>query len=955
MGKHALGRAALIAALIALCLGNAMAAVSHDSALTWQTLRGKNFLVHYHNGTEAQAREVMAIAERVHTRLTPFFRWEPKEPTEIVLSDEFDLSNGAATPFPANRMLLWLAPPDGLNSLEAHAGWLEAVIQHEYAHILHLDKARGFPNVARKIFGRTPTLFPAVFPNAFQPLWLIEGLAVYQETDKARGIGRGQSALFDMYMRKEVEGGMKPLRQINQDVDTWPGGIVPYLYGVQFYNYVAARHGEDKIGRWVENYSDRIIPFRILNNSQRTVGRPLDIVWEDFARERGEHYGKQLADIRKNGEHAGEQLSHSGYNASHARALPDGTVYYLVFDGRSHPALMRLDPGQQKPHHVADVNHYARLDVHPKAGALVAQPERCRNARLVYDLFRIDTDSGKTKRLTHCARYRQAIWHPDGERMAAVQHEGGRSQLHLLDGKGQRIEVLWPGDGDGTIGDLDWSPDGAHIVASVWRRDGGWNLERFSLGERRWIPLTRDSTIEMQPRYSRDGRSVLFTSDHGGIYNLRRFDLSTGRVTTLTNVTGGAFYPSESVAGTLYYIGYGSNGFDLYRVQPASFPTPAAPVRTKSVAAETAAPILAATVEDYSPWQGLQPRWWGPHLVVETDRTEVGVITSGNDALYRHLYLIDAAYDFSAHSFVGGADYIYDRWWPIFKLHATRENDFTRNDDEEVTRVRHIDDYQAEVVLPWLSFDDRFSLHSAIVAARESDAKLFHNTAPQADKEDTLFGVALVWDTTHRYPLSVSRTGGRELRLVYENSDAFDGDYTGAIYTLDWREFFALGGEHVLGARFVQGWGTDQPRRFELGGTRGAGEAPPVLADASFDSPFNIRSYPLRGYPDGLASLEGRRMQLGTLEWRFPIRRVERGFMTPPLGLHQLAGSLFVDSGAVWNEGRSPDDRRTGAGVELLTDAALLYSLRVNLRLGYAHGFDEGGKDQVYLRIGASF
>jgi hypothetical protein len=34
---------------------------------------------------------------------------------------------------------------------------------------------------------------------------------------------------------------------------------------------------------------------------------------------------------------------------------------------------------------------------------------------------------------------------------------------------------------------------------------------------------------------------------------------------------------------------------------------------------------------------------------------------------------------------------------------------------------------------------------------------------------------------------------------------------------------------------------------------------------------------------------------------------------------------------------------------------ALFYSLRFQLRLGLAHGFDEDGENQVYLRVGSSF
>ena len=64
------------------------------------------------------------------------------------------------------------------------------------------------------------------------------------------------------------------------------------------------------------------------------------------------------------------------------------------------------------------------------------------------------------------------------------------------------------------------------------------------------------------------------------------------------------------------------------------------------------------------------------------------------------------------------------------------------------------------------------------------------------------------------------------------------------------------------------------------------------------DPLFHYREYPLRGYPEGLAGLRGRRMQLGSLEWRFPLVEIRKGLMVPPLGLYQLAGILFVDTGS---------------------------------------------------------
>ena len=177
-----------------------------------------------------------------------------------------------------------------------------------------------------------------------------------------------------------------------------------------------------------------------------------------------------------------------------------------------------------------------------------------------------------------------------------------------------------------------------------------------------------------------------------------------------------------------------------------------------------------------------------------------------------------------------------------------------------------------------------------------------------------------------------------------ENSDVLDSDFSGSIFTLDWREFFPLGGEHVLALRFVEGWGTDRPDPFRLGGENNAD-----------NTIFNARDYNLRGYPEGLPLLRGRRMQLASAEWRFPLHRTERTLTVPPLGISQLSGSVFVDSGGTWDQGNSPDKYLTGAGLELNADLALFYHLGLRLRLGYARGFNEGGEDRIYLSIGSSF
>jgi hypothetical protein len=195
------------------------------------------------------------------------------------------------------------------------------------------------------------------------------------------------------------------------------------------------------------------------------------------------------------------------------------------------------------------------------------------------------------------------------------------------------------------------------------------------------------------------------------------------------------------------------------------------------------------------------------------------------------------------------------------------------------------------------------------------------------------------------------------MRLVAEDNEVLDSDYSGQVYTLDWRELIDLPGQHVFSARAVLGWGTESPRPFRLGGTLDTSVplSPQAAATALTENIFGQRRYPLRGYKEGRADLRGRRMALIEAEWRFPIALIERGFMTPPVGLHQIYGKLIYNWGESWNLESDIPALRRGAGVEFTAELVLGYWLPMNVRLGYAKGFDLGGEEQAYIEARVPF
>src|SRR6185436_1213472 len=175
---------AAAALLVCLAAMTSAAAERYDPRLRFRTTRTTHFDIHAHQGEDAMARRLAAIAERVRAELEPVLG-RPRGRVQVILVDQMDLSNGWATPVPYDTIEIAAVPPAPESIIGNTTDWLEIVFTHEYTHILHLDRTRGVMQGVRRVFGRVPV----AFPNAFLPMWQIEGLATYQES-RMTGQGR---------------------------------------------------------------------------------------------------------------------------------------------------------------------------------------------------------------------------------------------------------------------------------------------------------------------------------------------------------------------------------------------------------------------------------------------------------------------------------------------------------------------------------------------------------------------------------------------------------------------------------------------------------------------------------------------------------------------------------------------------------------------------------------------
>jgi hypothetical protein len=187
------------------------AASRFDPGLRFRSVATEHFTIYFHRGEERLAARVARIAEDVRRRLEPTLG-VPRQPrTHVVLADQSELSNGWATPLPYNTIAIYPASPSGSELIGNTDDWVELVFAHEYTHIVHLDRSHGWSRIVRGVFGRTAL----AFPNLFLPVWQIEGLATFEESNLTTG-GRLHAGNFRAIEREAARvQALEPLDRLN--------------------------------------------------------------------------------------------------------------------------------------------------------------------------------------------------------------------------------------------------------------------------------------------------------------------------------------------------------------------------------------------------------------------------------------------------------------------------------------------------------------------------------------------------------------------------------------------------------------------------------------------------------------------------------------------------------------------------------------------------------------------
>jgi hypothetical protein len=535
-----------------------------------------------------------------------------------------------------------------------------------------------------------------------------------------------------------------------------------------------------------------------------------------------------------------------------------------------------------------------------------------------------------------------------------VGHDLGRSRLATIDLASNAIQPLTDWSEEIQYATPRWSPDGARIAVTVWS-DGRHDIALFDLATRTLTAVTSDRALELTPNWSRDGRTLYFTSDRTGVYNVFAYSIDGQTLSRITNVVGGAFSPAELSDGRIVFGNYSSRGFDLHIAEPLALPASSAPTDTGRLQPPPVTRTDPPVPEPYSPLPTLAPRFWAPVLSVDEEGTQFGLTTGGLDVLGYHKYAVTALYgaDSGRGSYI--LSYRYDRLTPSFDVSisdvAALYADFFQEPDGTTSgyweQRRRLD---ADMTVPILK--TRWSQALTIGFRRERlNALSVTPFGAQAPAEGTQAGLRAAWQfvNAHEFGYSISPENGRRLLItIQRNADPFGSDFDNARYLGAWYEYLNVPflSHHVLALRAVGGTssGDVMPQRtFQLGGPVQSAE----LVDADAETLL------LRGYP--ARAIRGQKTAVGSAEFRFPIRNIERGFTTKPFFFQRIHGAVFVDYGNAWDASADANNYRMGRGAELGTDMTFGYRFRIRFRIGVASGRDAEGEQQIYIGAGNAF
>ena len=599
----------------------------NQSAVKWKSAETEHFLAHYPVEHRERAAVAIGFAENVYD--TIIARYKIKLPSKVNLVFNNGLfSNGEANPI-YNMMQIWLTNWDF--KIRGSHSWISDVITHEFSHLASMQNASKTPlpwiqglQISKSDFlnEKKQLSIGAYIPFTIMPFWFAEGTAQFESY--RMGFDRWDTHR-DMLLRIAfLENKVLPLEFMEDfSEQALEAELGPYTQGFDLVRYIAEIYGEDaipelwkdmgKLSNWTLSGA--------LSGRFKITEKELYKNWKENRKEHYEKIRNSIGEIK-----AGKKISEGSFYNDFI-SLANGNLYGLSnFDGdffeggvfefkdSTPKAFEKFE--LKKPYLSQGMS--IRQTPEGLLLAYVTYQNRDKNGKPYFDIAIADT-LGNNRLVTEFADAVYPDISPDGKQVVFARREANGTRFYLsianietednmtfsevdvmsetpAQQQSDYKDIVTPTGEEFNIHNPKFSPDGKQIAFGYFdgtkRKIGITNVnpENNSVNS---VNSENCGSDNRDPNWSADGKSIYYSSDETGVFNIYKKNLETGETKQITNVLGGAFSPVEK-KDSLFYINYDRDGFSIY-----NFPTvhPVFADTTQNVGVRLIAPLHFASDE----------------------------------------------------------------------------------------------------------------------------------------------------------------------------------------------------------------------------------------------------------------------------------------------------------------------------------------------------------------------
>jgi Tol biopolymer transport system component len=943
--------------------------------IKWLSAETDHFIITYPShlaGIEAQAA---SIAETTYEALSSNLDVTFEYKIRIYLSDEDEIMNGFAVPFPRSYTNIWVNLNQVAEGWSGPEKWLRTVLSHELTHIFHFEAVRS--NIP--LLG---TL--AVAPSL--PVPWTEGIAQYY-TEPWHAL-RG-----DALLRRAFYDG----RPSYTDGTSMLNGPLMYAAGNAQLRYFTHTYGDSLVAKILAHRQEPLGGLFRVHNFNKAFEEIVDKPFSDFADEWRRHtniyYHSLAAQMERTDSLGVKPEEIPGLFISDVQYSPDTMLIATVgMVSRQQPfqqlAIITNDTLRER-RVIAEGNFQAPVSWSPDGNSIAyASLRRGNHGSLLNDLYVIDVETGKRERLTHSRRASYPQFSPGGDRLYYVVNEGGTGNVFYRDMEMGEEHRLTNYEDDVQLGRLTVHPDGTHLAFARFEAGGSRFLIVLDSENGEENILTNAVHDDRNPLWSPDGKLLAYTSLRDQVPNLFVIDpfsenATEERITAL--FTGGAalqWLPPDSLhaEGTFVIIGSDTKRDNhIHRINASRrIEAPEITVNPSYTKWLTHQPphVIPSQIApdenlitrryDYNSWRNISHVSTIPFPYFSNrDDFGLGAISLFSEPLSKHMISVAAAVSFTEfkdNSLIF-LSYINNQFSPSFSLNLYH-NSFTGRfyERDYLVTTNSGAYFMASLPRDWVDNNFVNSMLYARLRYEYTDAERFWEI-----EDDHVLGIPMSgWQQDLRLGLRMNKQKPNTQQIIHPLSGwGFEARVSVASKMMGGETEYirpdltsylilpGLGDQRVyLYGRAVAQWGDAFPQDFiglsryddiQFGG---------AMAGMDFLYTDTER---VRGYRDYVT---GNRLLFGTFEYRIPFLDDLETKLLGIVSLGRTTLTAFADGGIVWNDGFAPGSdavKRAGAGLEL-KNVLDFGGLQIVHSLGLAQPVEHLGKDEhteLYYRLRA--